>query len=269
MHQITSTAFARRPTSSMTVSTTSAKHPAFLPQPFGFNKNGLQPRQITTTPVYGRPRTPLPAPLRKARAPLIVCVQGMRGVIPSQRVQVQIEAPANNRRIIRAVNLINAPIATVWQLLTDYSRLADHIPNLVVSRVRRHPTGGIRLEQCGAQKIFGFEFRASLTMDMKEVTATSPDSRAINFDLVSSTDFREFRGAWQLCSKGPSKTVLYYVVSVIPKGIIPVRAIEWRISEDVPENMDAVRTECERRRRNQTASSLHARRVSNESVREK
>lgn len=161
--------------------------------------------------------------------------------------------------------MINAPISTVWQLLTDYSRLADHIPNLVVSRVRHHPTGGIRLEQCGAQKIFGFEFRASLTMDMKEVTATSSESRAINFDLVTSTDFREFRGAWQLCAKDPHKTVLYYVVSIIPKGIIPVRAIEWRISEDVPQNMDAVRLECERRRRAATASSaVRTRRVSNQ-----
>lgn len=250
----------------MTISTTS---PAFVPHPFRFTSDGLRPARLATSPLNGRPRPALAVGgRRKARGASIVCVQGMRGVIPTQRVQVRIEAPAPNRRIIRAVNVINAPISTVWQLLTDYSRLAEHIPNLVVSRLRRHPTGGIRLEQCGAQKIFGFEFRASLTMDMTEVSAKSSESRAINFDLVSSTDFREFRGSWQLCAKDQHKTILYYVVSIIPKGIIPVRAIEWRISEDVPENMDAVRMECERRRRVASASTHRSRHLSNESVKE-
>lgn len=46
-----------------------------------------------------------------------------------------------------------------------------------------------------------------------------------------------------------TRTALYYTVSIVPKGLVPVKAIEWRIAEDVPQNMDAVRRECERRRR--------------------
>lgn len=41
-----------------------------------------------------------------------------------------------------------------------------HVPNLVVSETRLHPTGGTRIYQEGAQKIVGFDFRAALTMDM-------------------------------------------------------------------------------------------------------
>lgn len=242
--------------------TTTPAFSTFLPQSVRVRKDVIPSQRLTHSSSYGRPRTStLPRQRRTHLHP--TCAQNMHGIVPSQRVQVKIEAPAPNRRIIRAVNLINAPISVIWELLSDYSHLADHIPNLVMSRRRPHPTGGVRLEQCGAQKILGFEFRASVVMDMTEVTPTSSHSRSINFDLVSSSDFREFHGSWQLCAKGQNKTALFYVVSIIPRGLIPVRAIEWRISEDVPQNMDAVRIECERRRRIAMASSAHVRHTTN------
>lgn len=101
-------------------------------------------------------------------------------------------------------------------------------------------------------------------MDMTEVTPKSTDDRAIDFTLVSSSDFREFEGTWRMIAEGPSKTALYYSVTIVPKGLVPVRAIEWRISEDVPENMDAVRVECERRRRVSVASAARSKHLSSQ-----
>lgn len=101
-------------------------------------------------------------------------------------------------------------------------------------------------------------------MDMSEVSPTSTQSRAINFRLFTSADFREFDGSWSMVAVNDNKTALYYVVSIVPKGLVPVRAIEWRISEDVPENMDAVRVECERRRRVAVASSSRARQANDQ-----
>lgn len=169
--------------------------------------------------------------------------------LPTSKVRVTIQAPESNRRLISACNLIHAPLQTVWDLLSDYSNLSTHIPNLVVSKQTYHPSGGIRVVQSGAQTILGFQFRASLTMDMNEVNSSSAHWRAINFDLVSSRDFRQFEGVWRMERVDPTTTALFYTVSIIPKGLVPVRAIEWRIAEDVPQNMDAVRRECERRRR--------------------
>lgn len=177
-------------------------------------------------------------------------------MLPTSRVRVIIEAPSWNKRIISASNLINAPVNVVWNLLSDYDHLADNIPNLVISEMKPHPRkGGIRVEQCGAQSILGFQFRASLTMDMVEVNPSSTKSRAIDFKLVSSRDFKEFTGTWEMRSVGINKTALYYTVSIVPKGLVPIKAIEWRISEDVPGNMNAVRDECERRRRSQAISN--------------
>eukprot|EP00178_Gracilaria_changii_P021662 TRINITY_DN64227_c0_g1_i1.p1 TRINITY_DN64227_c0_g1~~TRINITY_DN64227_c0_g1_i1.p1 ORF type:complete len:242 (+),score=40.47 TRINITY_DN64227_c0_g1_i1:379-1104(+) len=211
------------------------------------------PRRATTSVTHRRACV---VTMRRARAAQReTSLISAQSAVPSPQVRVTIEAPESNRRLISACNLINAPLSTVWELLSDYSNLATHIPNLVMSEKRVHPHGGIRVEQCGAQNIFGFQFRASLVMDMTEVNASSSTWRAINFDLVSSRDFRQFEGVWRMEKIDESKTALYYTVSIVPRGLVPVKAIEWRISEDVPQNMDAVRMECERRRRLAVAAS--------------
>ena len=92
-----------------------------------------------------------------------------------------------NSRKITASILVNSPIDDVWSIITDYDHLAVHVPNLVQSYVI--PVAGsngqapiistgaligsnqnknVRIFQEGAQKIIGFDFKASLTMDMRE-----------------------------------------------------------------------------------------------------
>lgn len=183
---------------------------------------------------------------RTARAPPLLGLGGR-----STGRKVVIERPLPNRRVVSSDILINAPLDTVWKVLSDYSRLAEYIPNLAMSKLQPHPDGGIRLQQCGVQKILGFEFKAAVTMDMIEVTATSGSARAIDFALVESRDFQVFEGSWMMecAADDPQKTWLQYRVTIVPRGMVPVKAIEWRIGEDIPGNMDAVKRECERRKR--------------------
>lgn len=49
--------------------------------------------------------------------------------------QTIIDAPSLNSRKITASILINSPIDDVWGIITDYNRLAIHVPNLVKSYV--------------------------------------------------------------------------------------------------------------------------------------
>ena len=94
-------------------------------------------------------------------------------------VAVRIErTSANSRRIYGEIS-VPAPLQDVWAILTDYNRLSIHVPNLVESRIERVASSGemgdgqfqCRLYQKGAQKIVGFEFGASVTMDMRETLA--------------------------------------------------------------------------------------------------
>uniref|UniRef100_A0A7R9UB98 Coenzyme Q-binding protein COQ10 START domain-containing protein n=1 Tax=Pinguiococcus pyrenoidosus TaxID=172671 RepID=A0A7R9UB98_9STRA len=117
-------------------------------------------------------------------------------------VVVTIERLASNIRRISGTCVVDSSVDDVWAILTDYDNLADHVPNLTQSRRLNHPQGGIRLFQEGAQKIVGFNFRASLTMDMTvkidDDKADAARKRAIGFELVESQMFKDFSGEWRL-----------------------------------------------------------------------
>jgi len=189
-------------------------------------------------------------------------------------VAVRIERPSSNSRKIMGSITVPTPLADVWAILTDYNRLAVHVPNLVESKIMPSSSssslsrGGemgdgnfrCKLFQKGAQKIAGFEFGASVTMEMTEriVTAAAatsnldetahafvPQERLIEFKCVDSFFFSAFDGEWrakeQIGPDGQLETVLNYEVDVRPKGPVPVAALEWRIREDVPTNLRAVK----------------------------
>lgn len=176
---------------------------------------------------------------------------------------------------------MNSPIQDVWSIITDYNQLAVHVPNLVKSYVipdlgsDGNPTlptsmkplnrsSKIRIFQEGAQKIVGFDFRASLTMDMTEETENvgraMAEKRTLYFKLAESGMFSSFDGNWSIRYHSRTrewdtvlrefvfkyKTMLTYTVLVKPKGPVPVIALEWRIKEDVPINLVAMKAAAEK-----------------------
>ena len=176
----------------------------------------------------------------------------------ADNVEVFIEVTGINSRGISASIVVDTTPAHIWSILTDYGNLATHVPNLVKSDLVPHPTGGTRLFQEGAQNIIGFDFRASLTMDMVELVeegATRPTR--ISFDLVESAMFAAFDGEWRIQpysrtrskvdpNKFEYKTKLSYRVNITPRGLVPVPALEWQIREEVPNNLRAVKAAAER-----------------------
>lgn len=174
-------------------------------------------------------------------------------------VAVRIErTSANSRRIAGDIS-VPAKLEDVWSILTDYDRLSIHVPNLMESRITQRNSAGepgdgsykCRLYQKGAQKIIGFDFSASVTMDMTERIVSisngvsGQDERTIGFKCVDSQFFSVFDGVWRvqevLGADGNVETLCSYSVDVRPKGPVPVAALEWRIREDVPTNLRAVK----------------------------
>lgn len=185
-------------------------------------------------------------------------------------VEVRIDRTSPNSRRIGGEITVPKPIDDVWAILTDYDNLATHVPNLVESRRINDPNsrtwnnvGGskgepgdgayrCRLYQKGAQKIIGFQFGASVTMDMKEqiiaetTSSNDTEERKIFFKCVDSQFFSEFDGEWSVQGSidpvtEEEVTTMKYVVDVRPKGPVPVGALEWRIREDVPTNLREVK----------------------------
>jgi hypothetical protein len=78
-----------------------------------------------------------------------------------------------------------------------------------------------------------------------EEHAFYPQERKIMFKCVESPFFSEFDGEWRVAehrgANGEAETVVSYEVEVRPRGPVPVMALEWRIREDVPTNLRAVK----------------------------
>ncbi len=168
-----------------------------------------------------------------------------------------IERTSPNSRRISGEVIMDTSIDAIWAILTDYDQLNVHVPNLVESKVissggsrlvGSSGGNGLRVHQKGAQRIFGFEFSADVTLEMKEFIHHPSKSDynedmktySIDFQCVQSQFFSQFDGSWILEEYSHSKTMVRYIVDVMPKGPVPVAALEWRIKEDVPVNLLAV-----------------------------
>ena len=141
------------------------------------------------------------------------------------------------RRIEATIHLEHL-VEQVWQVLTQYEKLADFIPNLARSSRIAHPDGGIRLEQVGIQNLRVVTFSARVVLDMTEEFQS-----AIRFTMVEG-DFKAFSGAWLLQpmpAEESGGTRLTYCLDVWPKPAIPVIAIEQRLRKDLPANLKAIR----------------------------
>ena len=177
-----------------------------------------------------------------------------------EQVAVRIERPtSNSRKIAGELAVPGVTVEDCWSILTDYNRLSVHVPNLKESRVVRENNRGrsatagdgsymCQLYQVGAQKIIGFDFSASVTMDMREelLSASTSNARKIHFKCADSQFFSTFDGSWTVQEQrnpatGEKEVLCSYDVLVKPKGPVPVAALEWRIREDVPTNLRAVK----------------------------
>ena len=146
-----------------------------------------------------------------------------------------------NSRKITASIIVNSPIDDVWSIITDYNHLAVHVPNLVKSYViapdgnsaspalaqssfistsatsRSNENKNVRIFQEGAQKIVGFDFRASLTIDMREEeesegralkeNGTRSLRDALNFLVKNGVDIVD---GWEGGHLQPNQTSLFF-----------------------------------------------------------
>ena len=144
---------------------------------------------------------------------------------------------ARSRRILATIQ-IPQPLEPVWKILTDYDRLANFIPNLSKSRRLPHPSGGIRLEQIGAQCFLNIKFCARVVLDMYEKFPYE-----LGFQMVEG-DFKIFEGCWRLepiTCQGLIGTQLSYDLLIKPPRAIPAALIERHIRHDLTRNLLAIR----------------------------
>ena len=82
---------------------------------------------------------------------------------------LSVEAERRGERVdIQARALIAAPVAVVWEVLTDYEHLPRFIPGIAKSVVRSRDGGRLLVEQSGEARFFVFSFPIEVQLEVTE-----------------------------------------------------------------------------------------------------
>ncbi|GAV75511.1 Polyketide_cyc domain-containing protein [Cephalotus follicularis] len=173
-------------------------------------------------------------------------------------VYIEIKKLERNSRRIRSIIAIDASLDTVWDILTDYEKLADFIPGLAVSKLVEKKDNFALLYQIGQQNLpFGLKFNAKGVLECYEKDLERfpfRKKRDIEFKMIDG-DFQVFEGKWsiQQFNKGYDsllgqefQTTLSYLVDVKPKLWLPVRLVEGRLRKDIETNLLCIREEAQK-----------------------
>ncbi|KAF8051514.1 hypothetical protein N665_1714s0008 [Sinapis alba] len=169
-------------------------------------------------------------------------------------VLISVEKLEKSSRRIRSKIGMEASLESVWSVLTDYEKLSEFIPSLVVSELVEKEGNRVRLFQMGQQNLaLGLKFNAKAVLDCfeKELEILPHGRRReIDFKMVEG-DFQLFEGKWSIeqLDKGEAldiqfkdfRTTLAYTVDVKPKMWLPVRLVEGRLCNEIKTNLLSVR----------------------------
>lgn len=172
---------------------------------------------------------------RSADEPLLAVTGNTAISYPSTSAVVDIateKRPARERRILASVT-IPQPVEQVWQIITDYEKLADFIPSLTTSRLIPNTEGCTRLEQIGAQCFLRVKFCARVVLDM-----TESFPHEVGFSMKEG-DFKRFEGAWRL-EPTEQGTRLSYDLLVKAPAAMPASLIERHLRNNLISNLLAI-----------------------------
>ncbi|CAN6439259.1 unnamed protein product [Victoria cruziana] len=163
-------------------------------------------------------------------------------------VHCEVEVISWRERRIKASITVEADEQAVWEVLTDYERLADFVPNLVCSeRIPCPHPGRIWVMQKGLQRALYWHIEARVVLDLQEIPSAEA-GKELHFRMVDG-DFVKFEGKWSLKSGvRSSTTLLSYELNVIPRFNYPAIFIERIVRSDLPVNLQAIAFQTERRR---------------------
>lgn len=97
---------------------------------------------------------------------------------------------------------LEAPVATVWETLTDYDHLADFIPGMRKSRVLERHGSSVVVEQSGEARFLFFSIPIEVTLATEE-----QPPRSIEASMLKGT-LRRLQGAYRIEPKDGGRVLL-------------------------------------------------------------
>jgi carbon monoxide dehydrogenase subunit G len=105
-----------------------------------------------------------------------------------------IDVEREGRRFaVRAAATLAAPLATVWEVLTDYDNLARFIPGLSKSAVQLRLANRVLVEQKGEARFLVFSYPIEVRLEVLESPSDSITSRGVGGNLKRMSGRYELR----------------------------------------------------------------------------
>ena len=162
---------------------------------------------------------------------------------PAPAAEVTVHATRNGEALeVAAVAEFDGDIGRTWQVLTDYGRIAEFVPNLEVSRVISRGRNSAVVEQKGEARMLFFSYPINVRLAITELPQERVESRAI------AGNFREMRNVYAL-EQRQGRVLLRYSGHLIPDFFVPPLIGTWALRNNVEETFRALVEEIERRHR--------------------
>jgi ribosome-associated toxin RatA of RatAB toxin-antitoxin module len=156
---------------------------------------------------------------------------------------LSVEAERRGERVeVRARALIAAPVAVVWEVLTDYEHLPRFIPGIAKSVVRLRDGGRLLVEQSGEARFLIFSFPIEVQLEVTERPPQWISSRAV------AGNVRRMSGRYEIQPDVEHGTVLLrYAGQIEPDFELPPLIGVAALRSTATEQFTAMVVEIERR----------------------
>jgi carbon monoxide dehydrogenase subunit G len=172
---------------------------------------------------------------------LLAAILTLQIAVAAAADDVSVDVDRNGRRFaIQASATIAAPVAVVWEVLTDYDHLARFIPGLSLSSVNLRSGNRVQLEQKGEARFFVFSYPIEVVLEVVESPRSSVSSRAVGGNL------RRMSGRYDVKNSG-SGVSLRYTGELEPDFELPPIIGTLAVRSMVEEQFGAMVAEIERR----------------------
>jgi hypothetical protein len=157
----------------------------------------------------------------------------------ADKARVNVDAGLTGITILATIN-VHADPDTVWTTLTDYNRLTEFVPNLIVSRIVSPPGRPTQVEQKADSGLLSFVIPDHVVLAMEERPPNLIRFRAISGSVLS------MNGEWRIEGKA-NPVRLYYRARILPVVPPPPLVSEGYIADELALRLEAVAREAERR----------------------
>ena len=136
-------------------------------------------------------------------------------LVPAQAAEITVDAKRSGETFrVEASAEFEGSLGRAWQVLTDYGRFAEFVPDLQVSRVLSRERNSVLVEQKGAARLLFWSYPIEVRLAVTEFPYERVESRSI------SGNFREMQNAYILEARS-GQVHLRYSGRMVPDFYVP------------------------------------------------